>query len=273
MKNINGTEYKLCLLDTCVLSELLKNPEKERKNFIKLFLDNYYVPCISIWSILEIRQAKKLFNQFLDFFSIFPFLLTKSSIDIFKDEIENYPKYNEIDPILSIFSFISENKELHLNPFFNKLEKNGSFLMYEQQWKSSWKKEALESILNLKNNFSPAGSSYKATDSLRFVREALPQYIYIHETEWSKNLIEKGEEPDPRCFPSIKMSLYTVFFRFYSELREPKIQDIFDISINNIVPYLDAVITEKFQAEIFKKIKRLDDFISHVDIKTINYLR
>jgi hypothetical protein len=180
MININGTDYKFCLIDTCVISELLKNPKKERENFINIFLSNQYIPCISIWSILEIRQKKDLFTKFLDFFSLFPFSLTKSSIDIFKNEIEVYPNYKEINPILTSFSFLNEDKDLHLKPFFKKLEENSSLRKHEQQWNSSWKKEALNSIISLKKNFSPSGKRYKSVDGLRFVSNALPQYVYIH---------------------------------------------------------------------------------------------
>lgn len=273
MININGTDYNFCLIDTCVISELLKNPKRERENFINIFLGSHYIPCISLWSILEIRQKNDLFTKFLDFFSLFPFSLTKSSIDIFNNEIEVYPNYKEINPILTSFSFFNKDKDLHLKPFFEKLERKSSLREYEQKWNSFWKKDALDSIINLKKNFSPSGNRYKSIDGLRFVSDALPQYVYIHAPKWSKKMIAKGEEPNPNCFPSIKMALYTVFFRFYAESREPQIQDVFDISINNIVPYLDLVVTEKFQAEIFRKIQRIDNFISHIDIHTINYLR
>ncbi len=191
MPIIKGTEYKLCLLDSCIISEILKNRKEEGKNFVQLFLQNHYVPCISIWSILELRKSRNLFNQFLDFLSIFPFFLTKSPIDIFTDEIKFYPQSSKVEPILSVFSPMNENQDLHLKT----LENNQSFLLYENQWESEWKQSSLRSILSLKDNFAPRGKSYKAADAIRFVQEALPQYVYLHETQWSESLIKRRETP------------------------------------------------------------------------------
>ena len=69
------------------------------------------------------------------------------------------------------------------------------------------------------------------------------------------------------------MAFYTVFYRFYAEQRKPEEQDVFDILIGNIAPYVDIVITEGFQAEIYKKVSNRDPFLDDLRIETVSALR
>lgn len=42
--------------------------------------------------------------------------------------------------------------------------------------------------------------------------------------------------------------------------------------INNSIPYLDFVFTEKFQADIIQKIKSIEKQFSHIEVRTIKEL-
>lgn len=151
MIEINDTKYRLGLLDTCVLSRILRNENNERENYFNLISkeDPFIVPSISAWSIFELRARKELYEKFIDFFSILPFCLLKTSDHLLKEEYENYPYFNKIDPILFKFSPLkAENESLKelLKLIFNKKEIKEA----EKLWKYKWKKEALDSMLKLK---------------------------------------------------------------------------------------------------------------------------
>jgi hypothetical protein len=88
-----------------------------------------------------------------------------------------------------------------------------------------------------------------------------------------KEKIDKNEEIKVDAFPSVKTTFYTVFYRFYAENRDPELQDVFDILIFNVVPYLDIVVTERFQGEIFRKIKNRDEMYQDIEILTLRDLR
>ena len=127
--------------------------------------------------------------------------------------------------------------------------------------------------MSLRNNFSSKGEFFNAQDASRFIKLGIPQYLANRDFLWYKKMVDSKQIPEPNFFPSIKTNFYTVFYRFYAENREPEIQDILDIQINCIAPYLDAVFVENFQAEIFKKVKNRDNYLKHLEIYTLKDLR
>ena len=76
------------MLDTNILSNICKNRNAEKENFISRFIDKKYAPCIEFQSVLEIYNAEPkgkspLFESFVEVFSEIPTLLpTKKSSDI-----------------------------------------------------------------------------------------------------------------------------------------------------------------------------------------------
>jgi hypothetical protein len=273
MREINGTKYSFGLLDTGIISETLKNRNDERNALVKLITDKDIIPCISIWSILELRSKPDLYSEFLNLFSIIPFCLTKSPYEFFQEELNNYPNPSSIDPFAFTFSMVNKDPEADLTKFMNKLFNNPEVMKAEESWKNKWKKESLNSMLSLKANFQPKGNRYNADDASRFIDDGVMQFVALEATKWFKSFLNLNQKFNPHAFPSIKMSFYTVFYRFYAEDRNPEIPDVFDILISSSAPYLDLVITEKFQAEIFKKVRNRDQFLDHIKIENISILR
>jgi hypothetical protein len=270
---LNDTKYELALLDTGVISELLKNRNEERLALTRLMIGRPMIPCISIWSVLELREREDLYQLFIELFSVVPFILVRDPINLLEDEIANYPDPSSVEPVAFAFSMFNPDPEADLNVFMAKLFSHPEVKKSEGAWGSGWKRESLDAMLALKANFQPSGDSYSAKDAELFVELAAPQYVTSQAPNWVKGLISQGKTPKPEAFPSVKMALYTVFYRFYAEQREPEEQDVFDILIGNIAPYLDGVITENFQAEIYRKVKNRDPFLYHLSIDTVSMLR
>src|ERR1035437_1793355 len=107
MMRIDGNKDKLCLLDTCIISKILENHNSERSKFFEIILnsDSPSFPCVAIWSIFELRQKQKLYERFIEFFSIIPMFILKTPDHILLDEYDNYPFHKKVDPILFRFSF------------------------------------------------------------------------------------------------------------------------------------------------------------------------
>ncbi|HSJ85825.1 MAG TPA: hypothetical protein VK909_01360, partial [Anaerolineales bacterium] len=93
---INGTQYKLCLLDTNAVSEMIKNRNSEFQKFLNNLFREGFVPSFSLFSIIELRQRQDLFSEFLDIFSVFPSVILKGHQQMLEEEIKNYPHYNKI---------------------------------------------------------------------------------------------------------------------------------------------------------------------------------
>jgi len=261
------------LLDTNIVSEILKSQTTLGKKFVVYSLAQKAIPCISIWTILELRKASELYKKFLEFFSVMPFFLIKDPTQIFNNEIDCYPDSSKVDPLQWAFTYINDDPRGKLNNFMDELFNFPAVREAENLWGGKWREDALKSILSLKPNFKPKGNYYTARDAIRFLQEGVPQYVITQRPEWFKMLLENDKAIDINAFPSVKSSFYSVFYRFYAENRTPELQDVFDILITNVTPYMDIVITEKFQAEIFKKVKRRDKSFFHLDIETVKMLR
>lgn len=273
MRKLNERSYKLALLDTNIVSEILKNPKTIGKDFLQFILSGSVAPCISIWTILEIRRIQAIYDSFLDFFSVFPFFLTRTPLHVFEDEMKQYPNCHQVEPIQFSFSLLNKDKNAHLRNFMNNLFDDDDVKNSEQLWNGEWRNQVLQSILSLKPNFKPQGKYYTATDAIRFIQKGVTQYVTAQNPAWAKKIIDQSKWIDVNAFPSVKMAFYTVFYRFYAENRKPEPQDIFDILITNVTPYMDVIITENFQAEILKKVKRRDPFLKNLEILTMKSLR
>lgn len=272
MREIAGTTYRLVGLDTNVLSVMLKTRNIELRNFVNESLATNALPCISAWTLLELRKTPRLYEGFQEFFSVYPLVLIKPPNQLRDDEMSAYPDPSSISPILFVFSPLHPDPESRLRAFMTRLFSDSRTLDAESQW-DAWKTEVLQSIESLKGNFPPRQGGYSAEDAARFISMGVPQHLMLHSPSWSERVIERHGDIRHEAFPSLKMYFYTVFYRFYAEQRRPQPQDVFDIAISGMAPYMDIVICENFQAEIFRKVKRRDPFISHLDVRTLGDLR
>lgn len=272
MIELNGQQYRLCSIDTGVLSEMLKNPSREMRKFVEHSTGTKTFPSISIFTVLELRKRTDLYKRFLAFFSLYPFLLLKTPDHLFRDELKAYPDPSSVSPVAYAFSPLNRGRDAQLRKFMKRLFSSPEVKKAEREW-DRWKPEVLESILRLKENFSPQGKRYKAADAARFIEYGIPQHVISRKMTWARRRVDAGDTIDPHAFPSLKLAFYTVFLRFYAEEREPEPQDTFDILIAASTPYVDQVLTEKFQAEILRKVKKRDDFLRDVEVGTIRDLR
>lgn len=100
MITLNGHTYKLCLIDTNAVSEMVKCPDPIMRHFFEAIKPNEYIPCFSIFTILELREKDEVYKRFLETFSVFPCLILKSLDQLFQDELTAYPDHTKISPIL-----------------------------------------------------------------------------------------------------------------------------------------------------------------------------
>ena len=262
----------MCLIDTCIISEILKNKKNERNLFVNFSLTNKVIPCISIFSIFELRKTKNLFEQFIDFFNGYPLYILQAPLILFEEEVHCYPNPLMVEPINNLFSGKEREGEIQLRDYLTRIFSDERILDSEMNWNANWKKEMLEKIINLKPNFPPDCNSYNLQDAKRFLNDGMPDYIMSMQKNIKARLNTEDYPFDLMAFPSIRTIFYTVFYRFYAENRVPELQDIFDIFIYSVVPYVGTVIAENFQAEIFRKLRNNDDIYKNLNILTMKDL-
>jgi len=269
--DLNGTIYKLCLLDTNAISEMVKRPSQEFRHFTDLTLPKFYLPCFSVFSVLELRQRQDLYEKFLDLFSIYPCFILKSHMQLMREEMNNYPNPTGITPVLCGFPGM-------LHPE-NTLRKTLN-LVFESQtnhdkenWWNQEKAQAVGDIVKLVDNYQPKKGTYTVKEIRLFLYLQVVSQLFMLSPDFLNSLNNKGDGIEVDSFPAAKMIVYTMFYKFYNDARRPKESDTFDFLISALTPYVDAIITESHQVEVVKKIKCIDHFLDNVEVYRIHDLR
>jgi hypothetical protein len=265
MINLNGNQYKLCLIDTNAISEMVKYPDPILRHFFEIMNPNEYIPCFSLFTILELRKRDDVYKAFLEIFSLLPCFILKSLDQLFQDELNFYPNPNKVTPILvscpGVLAPVSQKLTDLLNLTFSMTETQKN----EKIWNSG-KPSILEGMLSLVKNFPPKNSKYTPNEIRSFIKIAGRQQIEFRAHNHAQQIVKEGDSIIVDAFPSIKMTTFNVFYKFYTDQRRPSESDAFDIIISSVIPYVDAVVTEKHQAVIIKKIKQQDKFIGNLEV-------
>lgn len=88
---IGANNYKLILLDTNAIREIVTNTNMSGKGFLENFFTNpsdKYAPCFSIYNVIELMPYQDIFDKFLNFFSIMPCFMIFTVKNVFQREVE-----------------------------------------------------------------------------------------------------------------------------------------------------------------------------------------
>jgi hypothetical protein len=270
---VGDTMYPLCLLDTMAVSEMAKRPNPALVNFYSWVHKSQplFVPCFSVFTLIELRRKPDLFSRFIDQFHPLPCVLIKGYEELLQEEVAAYPDPSGIDPCALAFTPFGGDGNLLSN--LPNLLQDPHLLEREQYWNAA-RREIVDGMISLVGNFPPAEDKYTAAEIREFIEMAgFSQLVYRAES-FAKQLVDREEAAQIDAFPSLKASLYTAFHKFYVDpTRKPVNSDAFDIIISASVPYVEAIITENHQAEVLRKTKRRDDFIGDLRVFTLRDFR
>jgi len=267
---LNGSSYRLCLIDTNIVSEMLKRPQQEFANFLTKYVGAQCIPCFSIWTLLELRESRNLFPPFLEYFSVIPCAIIKSHEQLLEGEVAVYSTQHDVDPIL-----------FAATPLRTPLLRDAIDTMFAdrttEELAVGWldgRRDALEGMLKLRGNYPPAnGRSYTRKEISFFIFSTVTSQLGMRQHEFCQQVLGQDQAIDIDRFPSVKASSYTVFFKFYVDDRKERRSDVFDVLISTAVPYVDVFLTERHQAEVLRRTQQHDGFVNHVEVHSIEALR
>jgi len=264
MINVKNESYKIILIDTCIVSEMLKRKGNLSKNIFSKILDHRY-PCFSFDTIIELKRAPKVYEEFIDVFSFLPAFILKNSVLLIEEEILNYGNPKVIDPVITILHRNPKKAEnfdvkAFLNSHLTKeyLEKN------QEEYKM-----ALESMLDLRNGYPPKNGNYTLKEIEEFVELVTYKQLVVRDKSWCQDMLNKKKTIYAEKFPSIQIMCYLAFYKFYINNRKPKLSDVTDLLIATSYPYIDEVITEKNQSEMVRQIQKKHKFCNNLTTYTI----
>ena len=269
MITINGNDFELALVDTNIVSEILRNSFGEFRTFLNLTCARNCIPSFSVFTVLELRQRRDIYDQFLEVFSFFPCILLKSHEVLFLEELDKCPNASIIDPTAIVSQGVVAPPDRKLRSLLKAMFAMPEFLEMEKSWNGD-KERIVSGILKLRDSFPPQRDKYTKKEIREFIELAGLEQI---PSDFIRNAIERDITISIDAFPSLKMMLFTVFYKFYVDNRIPSLSDAFDIAISAPTPYVDAVFTENHQAEVIRKIKGQDRFLEHISVYSLRDLR
>lgn len=273
MITINGNDYRLVLLDTNALSEFAKQGDSFRHFLAWSSAEPMFVPCFSLFSVLEMRRRPDVYGRFKELFRVWPCMLVKSHEQLLEDEARCYPDPSGIEPTLLGFSILG-GEGMDFAGVLDTAAADEFFRGREKYWNDG-AQDIVEGIASLVANFPPNGDTYSRDEVRHFVEIAGLSQVAMRQLDFAKQMVEiDNEAVTIGSFPSVKATTYAVWHKFYADRdRKWTRSDAFDIIIASAIPYVDAVVTESHLAEGLRKTKRLDDFIEHLTIHTLRDFR
>jgi hypothetical protein len=274
MRTVNGTDYRFCLLDTNAVSEMVKEPASLR-HFIEWSLAEkpLFVPAFSPFTIIELHQNANVYRKFIDLFGIYPCEVLKGYEQLLEEEVRCYPNPAEVDPWLLTFSPVGGGDGNRLGPVLDAAFRTAWIRDRERHWIEG-QMEIVEGMRSLVPNYPPAGATYTPSEIRTFLQIAGLSQLVMRAPEFVTRMPDNRQEIDIDAFPSLKITLYTAFQKFYTDrARRPSRSDAFDIIISTGAPYVEAIITENHQAEALRQIQRRDTFIKDLLVFTLKDFR
>ena len=267
MIELKGKKYKICVLDTCIISEFFKNKETIGNKIITKFLDEDYFFAYTYQSLVELMKAPDIFNDLFAYMGIMPTHIVKNHNQLFEDELNEYPNLNKISPYALNIPMLKEAE------YYEKLRDVFYSSKSLQMFKSE-EKEAL-SILNdllswVEKYPSSNGKYFKKDIELWVELVTYKRIMEVKKSILTDFIQKKTSVLEQKKFLSWTMIGYVTFYKFYFKHRKPRLSDLNDILMSSSYPYVDAVIIEKDMAETLKQIKKRHNFITNLEIMTLD---
>lgn len=264
----SGRSYRLCLLDTNTLSEILKRPATEGRGFIERFPPSSHVPCFTPYNLIELRRRPDLFQAFLNFFTYYPSFITQPHQAILAAERESGPDVPAESILLRAFTPFGAD----LRQFITSVFADPGIANAERDWRKN-NQDALDTWLSRKANFSRTSPVANAKDAKHYVNDAAIDTLIQLDPEWVKDQLATGHTPAASRFPSLQVMLYSQYYRLFDPHWQGSSQDVTDVCIVACAPYVDTIVTENFQAEILRKICRRIPRMENLEVATLRDIR
>ncbi len=258
----NGSEYKLLLVDTNILSEVTKNRSNELNKFIQLIKAYNFAPCFSFQSVLEIKNSSKggnvdLYSNFLMLFSQIPCIMLYPYREITNQEIQKalYGDSIDIAKTMNAFSICGKDESYDFEKWVSKILNDLSPIIILEE------NEIVEAANEFQFQRIKAQKNHTRVLFPSFLKEFFNAFFYRE----APSLINNRHNVED--YPAIAMMGITKYDRIYNiKNRSVGVNDVNDIFISAYIPYMDAVIMENHQIDLLRQKKSQYGFLSSLEL-------
>ncbi|ADZ82916.1 hypothetical protein [Cellulosilyticum lentocellum] len=270
MINIKGKEYKLAFVDTCILSQMVRD-DKFCLEVLNKSVEEKWIFCVSMYNLVELKQCNndEKLNRFIEIFDNIPnVFIIKSHVAVIKEEVDSYIKGFKQEQILQVK--IGSTSSVKLKEVLFEFKEFNDF---EKEFMST-REDTLNIIqTNLKDSkYNPTNP----TEIKNFVINGTLTQLSLRHPTFLKNrisfikkhnLITKERIEDK--FPSLKLMHYIMYYKFLTN-RNMELSDVGDLVMVAPIPYMDIVLIEKQQAEFLRQIGSKMKEIKKLEIYKMN---
>jgi hypothetical protein len=270
---LNGNKYKLVLLDTNIIQKIVSDPSYASKLQERFFITQpLSIFCLSFDNVIELRNKRQtdnaridIYDYFVSYFSKVPCLLFFPYRCLFQEELSV--------AIQNATLQINENIANAFIPDSNKLEYNlKKWLEYAFSTNSCQLvtiiQEELKEMPNVAISWMKQRSQQQLSSS-RF-RELLKTQEESIVLSFLSRCGINTEGIDFKRFPAARTMLYSQSQRVHFTKKHLVSNDVMDVFISAYAPYVDVVITEKYQADVYMKAKKVIPELSMLGIFTLS---
>ena len=272
---LGDRRYPICLLDTNVVSEMVKDDTGTLMRHVLrwMFAGVTMVPFFSPFTFMELRRSTPVFERFIERFAALPLGMTKGYVDLMNDERDAYPDPSSVG-LVSV-AFLPPP----LGQNGNRLQNLPWMMDQHAERLEAWHRaapEILNGMRSLVSTYPPAtGSSYTPSEVRDFVFQVVFQQLTLHEgtASFTWDVVEGGVAIDTDAFPSLKAMAFTAFYKLYIDpSRKAHTSDVVDMLISAALPYVEAFITENHQAESLRKVRQ-HNFLQELQVYRLRDFR
>lgn len=251
MIKINNHEYKVVLLDTNVISNIVKNDNKSLYSFFNMHLNSFWITTLQ--NIIEIKNSPDTYEKFCNIFSRIPIRVFKHFRILISQDFNIMNSFYEFERKGLLYNV----KEKIENELFNNENNYNNILLENKEIGElckMWNQQKKD--MDIFKNYSLKDYTDKVEKNT--VINSLKTFN-INDTDYEK-------------FPGIRLFCYTMFDRIFKQNKAVKIGDIRDSLISIYLPYADVLYTENHQYEVIKQAKRFIKEITNVEIHRVSEL-
>lgn len=242
-------KYKKIFLDTCVLSDIGRLRKEKRANIAYEFLVNKkYQIVMTPFILQELERCpdKEMVNNIYDFLELSFIGFAKGSELVFREEIETYKNHTNIDIIEFTVSMMQRDvngDKMDFINFRNNLLNNKTFKKVTQR------NEEIKKVFQ------------KLKRPLNNIDDYFSLIIFKHIYD------NKISSVDYNIFPAFTVWAYSLAHKVESKGLKKNLNEANDVAMSYIVPYVDIVVAEKRQINLYNELKNkkilkaLDDVV------------
>ena len=271
---IGKSEYRLLYLDTNALRNIVTNNDGCLQKFISKFLmgDKKYAPVFSVYNVFELKPYKNIYAKFVELFSVIPCMMLFPYKLILQEEIKAYHEGRPFvldNNLVNAFSSMGSGESYKIEKFLERLwndEVVGSEIKNEIK--------GLREISDCWNSRKGEANELIGKYSGINIRKL---YFKIEKETIKKDLKAHGfdisDDFDFRKLPGSRSMEYSYFMRVHGRKSLITPNDVMDVKMSCFAPYVDAVITENYQADLYRHMKGFINPISNLEVIRMSNLK